>query len=237
MTVTQHGNNLFQLTRLWAINCYLVREDDGFTLIDTSISGSATMILAAARAHGLPIQRLTLTHAHVDHVGSLDQLCPQLPQAEIAFSQRTARFIAGDLVLEPHEPQTKLRGGFTPCTTQATRLLNAGDKVGSLEVVAAPGHTPDHLAFFDPRDGTLIAGDAFQTRGGVAVAGTFRWAFPFPAWATWHKETALKTARHLRQLTPTRLAVGHGPVIENPAEVMEAAINTATQALSESPQS
>lgn len=231
MTITQHGNNLFQLTRYWAFNCYLVREDDGFTLIDTSISGSGSMILAAARAHGLPIQRITLTHAHVDHVGSLDQLSRQLPQAEIALSQRTARFIGGDLGLEPHEPQTKLQGSFPPCSTPATRLLNAGDRLGSLELVAAPGHTPDHIAFFDPRDGTLIAGDAFQTRGGVAVAGTLRWTFPFPAWATWHKETALKTARHLRQLNPTRLAVGHGPVIQSPAQAMDGAIARAAQAV------
>jgi len=31
------------------VNCYLVREDDGLTLIDTGISGSAPAILAAAR--------------------------------------------------------------------------------------------------------------------------------------------------------------------------------------------
>jgi glyoxylase-like metal-dependent hydrolase (beta-lactamase superfamily II) len=58
-------------------------------------------------------------------------------------------------------------------------------RLGSLRVIAAPGHTPDQIAFLDERDGTLIAGDAFQTAAGTAVAGVTRWLFPFPALATW----------------------------------------------------
>jgi len=94
-------------------------------------------------------------------------------------------------------------------------------------VIAAPGHTPGHVAFLDVRDKTLLAGDAFQTQGGIAVAGTLRWLFPFPAMATWHKLTALKSARELAALEPSRLAVGHGKVINNPVELMLKAIATA----------
>lgn len=224
MKITYHGQNLIQLTRFWSMNCYLVREADGLTLIDAAISGCAPAILAAAQREQLPITRVALTHAHVDHVGSLDALAAHLPEAEFAFSERTARFLAGEVSLRPDEPQTKIKGGFTPCTTQATRLLHPGDKVGSLTVIAAPGHSPDQIAFWDERDGTLIAGDAFQTLGGVAVSGTLRWRFPLPAMATWHRPTALETARTLRQLNPSRLAVGHGRVIDQPGVVMDAAI-------------
>jgi glyoxylase-like metal-dependent hydrolase (beta-lactamase superfamily II) len=104
-----------------------------------------------------------------------------------------------------------------------------GDHVGSLTVVAAPGHTPGHLAFLDTRDGTLIAGDAFQTRGGIAVAGTLRPLFPFPALATWHPPTALASAQMLRALLPTRLAVGHGAVLDDPLPAMDRAIARAEQ--------
>ncbi len=93
--------------------------------------------------------------------------------------------------------------------------------------MVAPGHTPDHIAFYDVRDGTLIAGDAYQTAAGTAVSGITRWLFPFPAMATWHLPTALKTAVTLRDLNPTRLAVGHGRVLENPAAQMEMAIQKA----------
>ncbi|MCA9995509.1 MAG: MBL fold metallo-hydrolase [Anaerolineales bacterium] len=227
MKITTIGDNLVQLTRLGAFNCYLVREADGFTLVDTGLVGSADGILAAAQQLGRPIRRIALTHAHGDHVGSLDVLANKLPDVELVFGGRTAVFLAGNLTLHPDEPQAKLRGSFVASSTQATRLVADGDRVGSLRVVAAPGHTPDHMAFFDGRDGTLIAGDAFQTKGGIAVAGQIRWLFPFPAMATWHKETAVSTAKKLLALNPTRLAVGHGSVLENPGAAMAAAIEAA----------
>jgi glyoxylase-like metal-dependent hydrolase (beta-lactamase superfamily II) len=81
-------------------------------------------------------------------------------------------------------------------------LLKPGDRVGSLEVIASPGHTPGHVAFFDVRDKALIAGDALQTRGGIAVSGDLRLLFPFVAMATWNKPVALTSAKTLRALTP-----------------------------------
>jgi glyoxylase-like metal-dependent hydrolase (beta-lactamase superfamily II) len=224
MKITQHSDNLWQLTRLVAFSCYLVRENDQLTLVDTNLAGSATSILQAAGALGLPITRVVLTHAHGDHAGSLDEVVQQLPGVEVAFTARTAEFLQGQLILREDEPQAKLRGSFVKRTIQPTRLLNSGDKIGSLRVVATPGHTPDHISFFDERDGTLIAGDAFQTQAGIAVAGVVRWLFPFPALATWHLPTALQSARKLRDLKPARLAVGHSPVIEDPLAQMDAAI-------------
>jgi hypothetical protein len=73
----------------------------------------------------------------------------------------------------------------------------------------------------------LIAGDAFQMLGGIAVAGVLRWLFPLPAIATWHKPTALHSAQALRALDPARLAVGHGQVLEDPLAAMEQAIEVA----------
>jgi glyoxylase-like metal-dependent hydrolase (beta-lactamase superfamily II) len=105
--------------------------------------------------------------------------------------------------------------------------LKPGDRVGSLEVVASPGHTPGHLAFLDSRDRSLIAGDAYQTRGGIAVSGVIRPLFPFPAMATWHKPTALASGQALSKLQPTRLAVGHGDVLEEPTAAMASAIEAA----------
>jgi glyoxylase-like metal-dependent hydrolase (beta-lactamase superfamily II) len=117
----------------------------------------------------------------------------------------------------------------------APAILAAGDRIGSLQVSATPGHTPGHIALFDARDGTLIAGDAFQTRAGIAVSGTVRWLFPFPAMATWNRPTALVSARGLRALAPTRLAVGHGDVLEQPNEAIDRAIATTTRELGEAP--
>ncbi len=181
----------------------------------------------------MPIKRIVLTHAHSDHIGAVDALHQLLPEAEVLISARDARFLTGDMSLDPGEPNDKLRGGYQKIATQPSRLLHDGDRVGSLQVVASPGHTPGHIALFDTRDSSLIAGDAFQTRAGVAVSGTVRWLFPFPALATWHRPTALASARRLRALEPARLAIGHGEVLEQPLAKIDQAIDEAARALGE----
>jgi Zn-dependent hydrolases, including glyoxylases len=224
MKVTAYNENLFQLTHLGFVNCYLVREDDGFTLIDTADAGQASPIMQAAQKLGLPIARILLTHAHIDHVGSMDALHEVLPDVPVAISERDARFLTGDMSLDPSDPQVQLRGGYPVCKTKPTLLLHEGDRIGSLEVIATPGHTPGHVAFFDTRDRSLIVGDAFQTLGGVAVSGTLKLFFPLPAMATWHKGLALKSAQKLLALQPTLLTVGHGRMLPDPQAAMERAI-------------
>lgn len=231
MKVTTFSNNLHQLTRLVAFNCYLVREDDGLTVIDTNMGGQAQAILQAANKLGLPIVRILLTHAHVDHVGSLDALHQALPDVPVMISERDARFLTGDKSLDASEPQVPLKGGYPIVTTKPTQLLHEGDRIGSLEVIATPGHTPGHIAFLDTRDRALIAGDAFQTQGGVAVSGTIEPLFPLPAMATWHKGLALESARKLLALSPSVLAVGHGRMIAQPQEAMERAIRVMAESL------
>src|SRR5438067_2813934 len=220
MKATRHGDHLIKLTRQGWMNCYLVREDDGFTLVDTTMPGAARSIIEAAEEAGAPIARIAVTHAHGDHVGSVDALHAELPDVELLAPERDARFMRGDKSLDPGEP-AKPRGGFPQVKTEPARLLNAGDRVGSLEVVASPGHTVGHVAFLDTRDRTLIAGDAFQTLGGLGVAGEIRPLFPLPGLGSWHKPTAIESGRALAALDPSRLAVGHGKVLESPRAEME----------------
>ena len=217
-----------RIRRFGIVNAFLVREDDGLTLIDTTLPRSAKAILSAASALGAPIVRIALTHAHADHVGSLDALAAALPGVEVLITERDARFLAGDTSLDPEEPQSKLRGGYPQVRTRPTGALVPGGRVGSLEVIAAPGHTPGHVAFLDTRDRTLYCGDAFSTLGGVATTAKVNPRFPLPAMATWDKPTEIATARALRALEPARLAPGHGPVVENPGGAMDAAIAKAS---------
>jgi glyoxylase-like metal-dependent hydrolase (beta-lactamase superfamily II) len=231
MKVKAYGNHLFQLTHLGAINCFLVREDDGFTLIDTAWPESqARAIIQHADALGSPIARILLTHAHIDHVGSLDALHEALPDVEVAISEREARLLAGDLSLDASEPQDSKPGAY-PCKTKPTRLLHEGERIGSLEVIATPGHSPGHVAFLDTRDRTLIAGDAFQTLGGVAVSGSFKILFPLVAMSNWHKGLSLESARKLLTYRPTAMAVGHGRILSDPMPAMERAIHVMEQSL------
>jgi glyoxylase-like metal-dependent hydrolase (beta-lactamase superfamily II) len=220
--------SITRVTRFGMVNAFLVEEDDGLTLVDTTLPRSEKAILAAAGKLGRPIVRIVLTHAHQDHIGSLDALAGQLPDAEVAISARDAKLLAKDMSPEPGEPaDAKLRGGYSGAKTKPARLLSPGDRVGSLEVLAAPGHTPGHIALLDTRDRTLIAGDAFSTLGGVSTSAKVNPRFPFPTLATWHRPTALETARALRALDPARLAVGHGKTVDAPGPAMDRAIAAA----------
>jgi glyoxylase-like metal-dependent hydrolase (beta-lactamase superfamily II) len=227
MKVLQLSPFSHQFTRLGFVNCYLVRESDSFTLIDTTVPGGARRIIDAAHRIAMePIARLLLTHAHGDHIGSLDALAGSLGQAQVAIGQRDARLLpkkpAQDRSLDPGEPQCPVKGSFPGAVTRPTHLLSDGELYGSLRVVATPGHTPGHLSYFDERDGTLYAGDALVTMGGrVNVPGFGPWYFPLPAIATWHRPTALASARRLSELPIRRYATGHGRVVEGGPELLQ----------------
>ena len=216
--------NATQVVQFGLINAYLVREDDGLTLIDALMPKGDRKVIAAAQKLGAPIRRITLTHAHPDHVGALDALIEALPGVELIVAAREAKPLAGDRSPEPGEPKGRLLGGPVKVKARPDRLVEPGDTIGSLRVVAAPGHSQGQVAFLDTRDGTLFCGDAYSTVGGVATTAGPYVRFPLPGFVSWHRPTALQTARELRALDPKRLAPGHGKVVESPAAAMDRAI-------------
>jgi Metallo-beta-lactamase superfamily len=92
-------DNLIQLTRARFVNAYLAREEDGFTLVDTTMGGAADALLSAAKGAGSAIRRIALTHGHSDHVGSLDSLKQRLGDSvEVLMPDVDARVHAGEQV-------------------------------------------------------------------------------------------------------------------------------------------
>jgi glyoxylase-like metal-dependent hydrolase (beta-lactamase superfamily II) len=228
-TVTANG---YQLTRLSFVNCYLVREADGLSLIDTGLPGSANDIVAAARELGTPIRRVVLTHAHMDHVGSVDALVEKLGSAnvELVTNARSVPLLQKppNTFLERNEPQSKIKGGIPGIKSQATQLVAEGQLIGSLRAIETPGHIPGHLSFLDERDGTLYAGDALICKGGLSVSGFAPWFFPFPNFGTWDKATALASAKKLLAYPIELFASGHGAIQSGGRSALAAAIAKAT---------
>lgn len=220
MQATQLTDNLIQLNRLRFVNAYLVREDDGFTLVDTTVGGGADALVSAAQAAGGTIVRIALTHGHGDHVGSLDALKEKLGDAvQVLMPDLDAQIHAGEHVVDG-----KLPGSWPKLQTRPDVRLHAADRVGSLEVVASPGHTPGHVSFLDTRDRSLIAGDVFTSIGGVKVSDRMTFPFPLAAMATWDKAKDRESARALRALEPTLLVVGHGQAVRSPGAAMDKAL-------------
>ncbi len=160
----------------------------------------------------------------------MDTLKFKLPDAKVYMSERDAKLLAGDLSLEPGEPQSPIKGSVPRTKTKPDVLLADGDLVGSLQAIHAPGHTPGLMAFLDVRSRALIAADSFVILGGIAVLGTFKLLFPFPTLGTWHKGIALETAKRLRKLKPSLLALGHGSFLKDPLQGIDQAIAEAEKA-------
>jgi glyoxylase-like metal-dependent hydrolase (beta-lactamase superfamily II) len=225
--ISQHG---VQLTRFGAVNCFFVREPDGLTLIDANVKGSGEMILSAAA--GEPIVRILLTHAHLDHMGSVDEIVAKSPGATVGASQRSVPMLR--IPPERKLPPEELRDGGTAdgkgevkgptpgMQTVVSHVLGEGDRVGSLLVIETPGHIPGHLAFLDERDGTLYAGDALFGMSHLGISGWAPWWFPLNK--CWSRPAAKRSAEKLLGFEIERFAPGHGPVREGGRAALQAAI-------------
>jgi glyoxylase-like metal-dependent hydrolase (beta-lactamase superfamily II) len=231
MKITRISSHSHQLTRLGLMNCYLVRECDGFTLIDTTLSGSGKEILAAAQSLGAPIRRILLTHAHVDHVGSVDELAERLPDVIVATSERSLPLLQrpAEKSVRAGEPQEKIRGGLPGIVTPVTHLVEDGALFGSLRCIHTPGHIPGHFAFLDERDGTLYAGDELVAVGRLSICGWTPWYFPLPTLAMWNKPLALQSAHKLLAYPIQRFACGHGAIRQGGTAALSATVAQASK--------
>ena len=91
----------------------------------------------------------------------------------------------------------------------------AGDPVpagdGTLEIVPTPGHSPDHLCFFDRASGDLYCGDMAR-RGGTIV---------IPARKGGDLRAYVASLELMRALAPKRLLPGHGPIVDDPIALID----------------
>jgi len=161
-----------------------------------------------------------LTHGHSDHAGGVDTLKNTLGDSVTVYlGDQDVRVLAGEAIIAG-----KRRGSWPTLKTKPDVRLAGGERIGSLEVIPSPGHTPGHMAFLDTRDGLLFAGDTFTTFWGTAIPNFFLQAFPLAAMGTQDRDAILESARSLAQLNPDSLAVGHGPVVRKPEQAMRRAI-------------
>lgn len=85
----------------------------------------------------------------------------------------------------------------------------AGD--GVLEVVPTPGHSPDHLCFYDRGTGDVYCGDLARLGGTIVI----------PARKGGDLRAYLASLQRIRDLAPRRLLPGHGPIVDDPAALID----------------
>ncbi len=170
------------------VNVYLLRDGDGFTLIDTGLQTDESRQALQTKLDALRVpvdrvRRILITHIHPDHFGLAAELRERsgaelvIHRLEVALMEpRYAR--AEDLVHDVAAwlsrngvPQTEAE--FLKSASMAARefvsvvepdtLLEGSERLsiagGELIAIWTPGHSPGHCCFYWPQRRLLFSGD------------------------------------------------------------------------------
>ncbi len=201
------------------VNCYLIVEPGGLTLVDTGIAAYEKKITDYIVALGRTmhdLKTILLTHSDADHVGSLAAL-KAASGAQVYTSPIEATAIeAGSPSREPRfNAFGKFVAGlmprmfeFEPC--KVDHLLTPGMDLPILErlwVVPSAGHTPGHISFYSAAAKTLFAGDSMHSKKDELFCSNGP--------VTWDEAEALASVRLQAAMRPRIVCVGHGKVVKN----------------------
>jgi glyoxylase-like metal-dependent hydrolase (beta-lactamase superfamily II) len=171
------------------VNSYALRDGDGWVIIDTGINypaGRAAWQAALVKLEIVPkmIERIILTHGHPDHYGMAGWLAEQSgatvqlapleqefvrtawhlgaanEQAIVEFFQ--AHGMPTELAEQVRHSMAETRAMTLPWPATSAIEPGVSIQIGarSFEVIATPGHSDQHLAFYCAKERLLLCGDA-----------------------------------------------------------------------------
>lgn len=211
------------------VHAFLFEHGGELTLVDTLWDSDARGVLDYLGRLGrrpMDLKHIVLTHAHRSHLGGLAAL-KYVSGATVYAHEWEADVIDG---MRPAQPVTLRRlrplriyqfrlglalGLFPHRRCPVDQAVQDGDRVGPLEVVHLPGHTPGHVALYSPDRRVLVAGDAIAT-----------WPAPRPV-AGWpgfnlNESQHRSSLERLTGLAVEAIGVGHGePITDGAQETLE----------------
>lgn len=138
-------------------NCSLVWCDATGRGAVIDPGGDLDRILEQVRAHGVTLEKILLTHAHIDHAGGTAELARRLA-LPVEGPHRDDLFW-----IEQLPQQAAMFGVAAADAFEPSRWLDEGDSVAvgelGFEVRHCPGHTPGHVVFYEPQARVAFVGD------------------------------------------------------------------------------
>lgn len=192
-------------------NIYLWLGDGGPLLVDAGMPGDRAIIERYLQDIGVELASIAaifVTHTDLDHVGSLSRLQAKSGAKVYASAEATRLLTKGKS--PRHMPWLvqlfiDVFMKYKPVSIDAIRTVEDNEefqKDSDWRVIATPGHTMDHIAYYSVTNGILFAGDALNTRDNQ-LGST-----PKRITADWGE--AVQSAKRLLVLHPAVIACGHG---------------------------
>jgi len=194
------------LLTLYGTNTYLVGRGRVAVVDPGPLLGEHRAALRRA-LHGEAVSHVLVTHRHLDHCESALAVARETGAVLAAGAHRSSGSLpAGGYFGEAADP------GLAP-----DLVLGEGDRVEgpgwTLEAVATPGHTSDHLCFSLPAEGLLLTGDHVMGWSTSVVIP------PDGDMAAYRASLHLLQGRNERTYLP-----GHGPVVGEPRPYITALV-------------
>lgn len=142
----------------FAQNCSIVWCDETMKGVVIDPGGDEKQLAALVEQLGVKVEKLILTHGHLDHVGGTQSLAALLGGISVVGPHK-----ADDFWLQGLENQSKMFGFPLTQAFEPEQWLDEGDTVAfgnqTFEVIHTPGHTPGHVVFYSPQAKVAFVGD------------------------------------------------------------------------------
>lgn len=160
----------------------------------------------------LPAPPAVLIDAGIGRQCHIDRIADRLggePLGVVLITHHHVDHVAGVPALRQHWPDTIVRGGGAGEPLSDDEIFDCGGT--RLRAIHTPGHATDHFCFLDESSRDLYCGDLARIGGTVVI----------PASRGGSLREYLRSLERIRELAPARLLPAHGPIIDDPASVID----------------